>query len=165
MPAGPVVLNNTPLVALAGLGRLDLFESLFGEVAIPPAVRAEFLAIETERRQAQLSESPWIRCVPLQAPSRALSFGGLDTGEAEVLALAEELDARLVVIDERKARRYAERMGLPLTGTLGILLLAKRNGLLSAIGPTLQALEGAGLHVSSDLVRYALVLAGERIDP
>jgi predicted nucleic acid-binding protein len=50
---------------------------------------------------------------------------GLDRGEAEVLALAEEREARLVVIDERKARRYAQRLGIPLTGTLGLLVAAK----------------------------------------
>lgn len=165
MPAGPVVLNNTPLVALAGLGRLDLLKLLFGEVVIPPTVREEFLAIDTAQRQAELIQAPWIHCISLRAPSRTLSFGGLDRGEAEVLALAEEADARLVVIDERKARRYAERLGLALTGTLGVLLLAKEKGFLTSVAPAIQALEKAGLHVSHDLVRRTLLLAGERTDP
>jgi predicted nucleic acid-binding protein len=57
-----------------------------------------------------------------------LAYTGLDEGEASVLALAEELDASLVIVDERKGRRYAKRLGLAVTGTMGILLLAKEQG-------------------------------------
>jgi uncharacterized protein len=58
MPDGPVVLNNTPLVALWAVGRLDLLRDLFGEVLIPAAVEAEFLAIDRSLREKSLAESP-----------------------------------------------------------------------------------------------------------
>jgi predicted nucleic acid-binding protein len=106
MPAGPVILNNTPLVALTVLGRLDLLRDLFGEVLIPETVRDEFLAVDTALRREALANAPWIRAVSLADPRRALPYSGLDLGEAEVLALAEERSAGLVVIDEKKARRY-----------------------------------------------------------
>ena len=78
-----------------------------------------------------------------------------------MLALAEERDARLVVIDERKGRRYAERMGLPRTGSLGVLLLAKQAGLIDSVAPSVAKLQEAGLFLSPELVRRALEIAGE----
>lgn len=161
MPAGPVVLNNTPLVALSTLGRLDLLRDLFGEVLIPEAVREEFLAVDIALRREALSKAPWIRPVPLADPRRALSYSGLDLGEAEVLALAEECSATLVVIDEKKARRYAERMKFALTGTLGLLLLAREQGLIESITQEIGALQKAGLYLDSALVARARELAGE----
>ncbi|HEX2643847.1 MAG TPA: DUF3368 domain-containing protein [Thermoanaerobaculia bacterium] len=161
MPDGPVVLNNTPLVALWSIGRLDLLRELFGEVIIPLAVEAEFLAIDRSVREKSLADAPWVRTVGLAQPRRALAFAGLDQGEAEVLALAEERDARLVVLDERKARRFAERLELPLTGTLGLLLSAKETGLIDSVALLIDSIRDAGLYLRNDLVRRVLELAGE----
>lgn len=86
---------------------------------------------------------------------------GLDQGEAEVLVLAEEQNARLVIIDERKARRYAKRLGFPLTGTLGVLLLAKEKGIIPALAPLIEELQQAGLHLGIKLIKKVLQLAGE----
>ena len=105
-----------------------------------------------------------MRSVPLAQPRRALAFIGLDQGEAEVLTLAEEREARLVVIDERRGRRFAQRLGIPLTGTLGILLLAKGGGLIESVAVLIFRLQEAGLFLSSDLVRRTLELAGEQPD-
>lgn len=65
------------------------------------------------------------------------------------------------MIDERKARRYAQRIGIPLTGTVGLLLLAKERALLDAVGPWLARLQATGLHLDPALTRRALRLAGE----
>lgn len=161
MPIGPVILNNTPLVALWSLGRLDLLRDFYQEVLIPRAVEEEFLATETSARRKALEDAPWIKTVELSHPRRALAYAGLDDGEAAVLALAEEMDARLVVLDERKARRYAERLGLPLTGTLGIFLEAKKAGLIGSVSDPVSKLLKAGLFLSPDLVRRTLEIAGE----
>jgi uncharacterized protein len=161
MPDRPVVLNNTPLVAFWVLGRLDLLRELFDEVLIPPAVEAEFLAVEETVRREALGRAPWIKTAALSHPRRELAYADLDQGEAEVLALGEERDARLVIIDERKGRRYAERMGLPRTGSLGVLLLAKQAALIDSVVPSIAKLQEAGLFLSPELVRRALELAGE----
>jgi predicted nucleic acid-binding protein len=110
MRVGPVIVNNTPLVALWVLGRLDLLRELHDEVLIPQAVYDEFGATERAVRQAALENAPWIRLVSLANPQRAWVYIGLDLGEAEVLALAEERAARLVITDELKGRRYAQRL-------------------------------------------------------
>jgi predicted nucleic acid-binding protein len=161
MPAGPVISNNTALVALWVLGRLDLLRRLYGEVLIPQAVYDEFVATERALRQAALENAPWIKPVPLANPQRARVYIGLDLGEAEVLALAEERAARLVIVDELKGRRYAQRLELPLTGTLGLLLLAKEKGLVAGLASLLAELQDAGLYLDPDLVAQVLRLAGE----
>lgn len=161
MHDGPVIVNNTPLVALWTLRRLDLFQLLFGEVLAPAAVYAEFLAIERTLRQSTLATALWIRPVELTDPRRADTFVGIGRGEAEVLALAQERNARLVVIDDLRARRYAKRLTIPLTGTLGMLVLAKNEGHLAKVYPLIQELQMAGIFFSASLVRDVLMLAGE----
>ena len=161
MPDGPVVANNTPLAALWSIGRLGLLRDLFDQVLIPQAVFEEFLAIDREARRADLEKAPWIEVKAVSDPRRPLAYGGLDRGEAEVLALAEEQLARLVIIDERKGRRYARRMGFPLTGTLGVLLLAKESGFVDSVKDCIAELEEAGMHLASTLVTRVLELAGE----
>ena len=162
MPAAPVVVNSTPLVAFSSIGRLDILRALFGEIMIPPAVREEFLSIEKESRRKILREASWIRVVELDHPNRTAVYTGLDEGEAQVLILAEEQSASLVLIDERKARRYAERLKLPLSGTLGVLLLAKEEHVISTVQPLLKAIQSAGLYLHDELVEQVLALAGEK---
>lgn len=161
-PAGPVILNNTPLVALWSIGHLRLLRDLYGEVLIPQAVYEEFLATEMLVRQVALADASWIKIMPLVNPRQALVYVGLDQGEAEVLALANEQSARLVIMDERKGRRYAKRLGLSLTGTVGVLLTAKNHGLTSALAPLIDRLLEEGLFLAPDLVKKALELAGEK---
>lgn len=161
MPVKPVITNNTPLVALWLLDRLDLLRELYGEVWAPVAVCNEFLAAEPALRHVVLESTLWIHCVTLRYPHRAAVYVGLDQGEAEVLALAEECSPRLVIMDELRGRRYAQRLGLPLTGTLGVLLLAKERALLPAIAPLIDVLLEAGLYLSPALIAQALTLAGE----
>ena len=162
MPARPVVVNSTPLVAFWSIGRLDILRDLFGEIAIPPAVRGEFLSAERGERRKTLRESTWIQVIEIEHPNRVSVYAGLDEGEAQVLVLAEEQDASLVLIDERKARRFAERLNLPLSGTLGVLLLAKEEKIIPAVAPLLKEMQHAGLYLHEDLIEQVLNVAGEK---
>lgn len=163
-PGAPVVVNNTPLVALWVLGRLDLLQQLFSVALIPPAVQAEFLGAERAQRQRALENAPWIQTAVLRNPRRAVAYAGLDQGEAETLALAEECGGT-VIMDERKGRRYAQRLGLPLTGTMGVLLLAKERGLLTSVASAIAELRAAGLYLAPTLTAKVLELAGENEPP
>lgn len=138
MHSGPVVLNN-----------------------IPQAVYNEYLAVNKHARQQSLARSPWMHISHLRTPEYTLTFSGLDMGEAEVLALAVELSARLVVIDERKGRRYAQRLGIPVTGTLGVLLAAKSRGLVDNVAPIIDILLENDFYLHPALVSRALKAAGE----
>jgi predicted nucleic acid-binding protein len=157
-----VVVNTTPLIALALIGQLDLLRHLYGKVVIPPAVKDEVLAGGPGGiGVAELQRAKWIRTVPLQDPRRADLLSDLDRGEAEVIALAQELNAGLVIMDERLARRHAKRLGLTLTGTIGVLLRAKERKLVPAVGPLIDQLLQGGIWLGDDLVTEALRLAGE----
>jgi predicted nucleic acid-binding protein len=164
MPERPrlVVCNTTPLVALFLLDRLELLEKLYGSIVIPPTVRQEFLAGPLPRDRATVLENAaWIRAVQLESPRRADMLTDLDRGEAEVIALAEEQSADLVIMDERLGRKYVRRLGLPLTGTIGVLLRAKREGHIEAVKPLLQSVVSNGFYLTEKLVDEALHLAGE----
>lgn len=164
MPAaeGPVVVDATPIVALAGIARLDLFRSLYGEVLVPPAVWHELVTGgQRPGGLADLGLAPWIKiAAPPDAASFALS-ADLDRGEAEVIALARELNANLVVIDDRLGRRHALRLGLEITGTIGVLLRAKELGHVDRILPFLDGLQANGLYLSKRLKSWACARADE----
>ena len=149
MHEGPVIVNNTPLVALWTLRRLDLLRDLYGEVLTPTAVHAEFLAVEHVQRRSILAIATWIRPTTLSDVRRVDTFVGIGRGEAEVLALAQELQARLVIVDDRRACRFAKRLDFPLTGTLGVLLLAKSKGSADMVQPLIDELQLSGIFFSS----------------
>ncbi len=161
-----VVANTTPIIALALIGQLRLLGQLYVEVLIPPAVEDEILrggasgVGVTESREAT-----FIRITRLSDPSRADLLSDLDRGEAEVIALSQEVNADLVIIDERLARQHARRLGLKLTGTLGILLEAKRKGYVVAVKPLIEQLVQRGIRLSDEVIAEALRLAGESEAP
>jgi predicted nucleic acid-binding protein len=158
----PVVVNATPIISLALVSQLDLLRQLYGRIIIPPAVQAEVVAGgPTSVGRIELQAAGWILTTALQDPRRADLLADLDRGEAEVIALAQELHADLVVIDERLARRHAKRVGLTLTGTLGILLKAKERKLLPKVAPVVEELRQGGIWLSDAVVTEALRLAGE----
>jgi predicted nucleic acid-binding protein len=157
-----VVVSTTPIIALAIADQLTLLQHLYSQITIPPAVQAEVIAGGTSGVGVQeLQAASWVRVMPLQDPRRADLLTDLDRGEAEVLALAQELNAGLVIIDERLARRHARNLGLPLTGTLGVLLRAKQLHLIPAVQPLITAIQNGGIWLSDSLVAEALTLARE----
>lgn len=157
----PVVINNSPLVFLWILNLFPLLRELYTDVWIPEAVQEEFLGTDTIARRSSLNGAPWVRTVSLTDPQSASVYGRLDRGEASVLALAKEHDAHLIIIDEKKAREEAKRIGLPVRGTLGVLLEAKKKGLIDAIKPLLDALRDNGMYLEQSLIDDVLQLAGE----
>jgi uncharacterized protein len=132
MPAPLVIVNNTPLAALWTLEKLDLLRDLFGTVWLPTAVAAEFLVVHTTARRQALAQAVWLQTVALSDPRHALIYTGLDQGEAEVLALAIEHQARLVIMDERKGRRYARRLGLPNDSLLACWIACRHSSMAVA---------------------------------
>ncbi len=164
MPESPlrVVSNTTPIIALSVVRCLNVLRALYTEVLIPPAVHAEIMTGGLERAGVtELQLATWIRMKPLQDARRADLLVDLDRGEAEAIALTLELDADLLLVDERLARRHAQRLGLTITGTLGILLKAKERGLVAELRPLIQQLRDNRIRLSEDIVRKALLLARE----
>jgi predicted nucleic acid-binding protein len=156
-----VISNTTPIIALALVRQLDLLRALYGEVWIPPAVAAELRAGGARAGAAELATASYIRTVTLNDPRRADLLSDLDRGEAEVIALAQEHNVDLVIIDERLGRRHARRLGLPITGVLGVLLKAKQSGHLDAVRPCIDQMQQGGIRLSAALVQRVLELAEE----
>jgi predicted nucleic acid-binding protein len=154
-----VVSNTSALVGLAVLGRFDLLQSLYGGVLVPEAVWNEFVRIGSRRSDIQASQK--VSCVTVESVSdrslvRALS-ADVHTGEAEAIALAVERRADLLLVDDRRARRAALRLGLKVLGLLALLIEAKRRGLIHAVKPLLdQLIAKADFWISAEL--YAMVL-------
>ena len=155
--AGAVVSNTSPLLNLSIIGRLDLVRERFGTVLIPEAVRAELRIEEDQPGSAALREAleaGWlrVRAVTAERPLATALRGDLDEGESEAIALAVEVGAARVLLDEREGRKRARALGLPITGVLGILLWAQRNGKLASVRDAVRQLrEEAGFYVASAL--------------
>ena len=157
----PSVVSNTgPLIALATIGQFDLLRKLFGEILIPPAVRAEIL---DENTVDAVTAADWIivRTAQDEIAVQLLS-GELDAGESEAIVLARELKADPLLIDDRSARHRANIIELSTIGTLGVLLLAKTEGLVPVLESLLGDLRRAGFHMSDELYDQVLDSAGEK---
>ncbi len=151
------VANAGPLIHLSWIDRLDLLPALFTDVLVPQAVQDEVLRAEASvRGLVALREAfaaGWleVRAVADRAAVAALQTD-LDRGESEAIVLMREAGADLLLLDDRRARAAAERQGLPLTGTLGILRLARERGLIPAALPLLDELRQHGFRIGADLV-------------
>lgn len=159
-----VVSNTSPIINLAVVGQLDLLHQLYGKVIVPRAVHDEFVIVAKEQPIAIDIESfDWIetRKVTNQTAVASLQLE-LDEGEAEAIALALELNADLLLLDERKGRLVAARLGLKFIGLLGVLIEAKHKGLVVSIKPILDDLiKKAGFWISPELYEHVLQVARE----
>jgi predicted nucleic acid-binding protein len=156
-----VVSDASPIIALSRIGHLELLHALFGEVIVPERVRQEVLV--GPGGPELLAAAPWIevRSVARAELVKRLEQS-LDPGEAAAIALAVEIGAGLILIDERLGRAAAVREGLQVTGVVGVLILGRRAELIPRIRPLLDRLvHGANLRLGDDVVREALRLAGE----
>jgi len=156
------VINATPLISLAIIDKLSLLDELFDEIYIPKTVFKE--ATIKWKRKADVIEG-WSNHRTLgttDVRAKASLELILDEGEAEVIVLAQEIKADLVIIDEDKARKIAKLNNLKCTGTIGVLLDAKREGKIFQLKPFLDRLIAEGIYISDYLYNNAMVLSNER---
>jgi uncharacterized protein len=160
-----VVGDASVFIALQRIDALPLLPRIFGEVHVPDAVWRE--VFESRGPGAVTAPPAWIvrhRIAIAAQPDREL--GALDAGEAEAIQLAQALCADLLLIDEAAGRRVAVRLGLKVTGVVGVLVEARRRGEIRQLHPHLVRLRAAGFWLSDELVASALKLAAEdRPDP
>jgi uncharacterized protein len=159
-----VVSNTSPIINLAMVGELDLLQKLYSKITIPEAVRRE-IAIEGAGQPgaSEVETLDWIEvCQVVDRTAVALLQAELDDGEAEAIALAVELEADLVLLDERKGRAIAGRLGLKFVGLLALLIEAKQKGAIAAVKPVVDSLiEKAGFWINAELYNRVLKAAGE----
>jgi predicted nucleic acid-binding protein len=159
-----VISDASPLIVLAKLGHLDWLRVIYGKVVVPPAVWGEVAVDENRFPDARAIRRAlvegWLEVTPATKaiPPAALDLG---RGEREAIALAEELDA-VLIIDEWAGRQVAQRLGLKVTGTAGVLLTAKLRGLTKSLQDELDRLEKeTTFWLSSDLRADLLRQASE----
>ncbi|HEX3127256.1 MAG TPA: DUF3368 domain-containing protein [Thermoanaerobaculia bacterium] len=161
-----VVSNTSPITSLAAIGHFDLLRVLFGQIHIAQGVWHELN--QGGRRHPgshEVENASWVDRHEVENRTLVTILRrDLDRGEAETLALAVELKAVLVLLDEKEGRHAASRLGLSPLGVLGILLQAKRLGKIQEIRSCLDALrQQAGFFLGDRLYRDILEQAGEEV--
>lgn len=159
-----VVSNTSPISNLAKIGQLNLIQQLYGRILIPDAVYEELLderAGETVIRAVQ--SATWLEIKSVQNQELVDNLRTrVNVGEAEAIALAVEVNATRLIIDERLGRQAAKDLGVKITGVLGILLLAKRQKLIIDVRPIMDNLIGqASFRISRQLYANVLNAADE----
>jgi len=161
-PRQKVVCNTGPLIGLAQVGLEMLPFQLYPEVIIPSTVRDELMAKPSADHAKLVAVLQHARIHQCQNPPDALLVAELDDGEADVIATARELGLSHVLIDERKARRIATHIyQLHVKGTAGLLVDAKKEGIISHVAPYLDGMIQAGYFLGNSLVEACLKAANE----
>jgi uncharacterized protein len=159
-----IVSDTSPLCNLAIIDHLWLLEVIYQTVIIPNLV-ADELAAAKNPVIATIPQLNWIQTRTVTNITLATQLQrdrGLDAGEANAIALALELQADDLLIDERLGRREAKLLGLSIIGILGILITAKQRQLISQVQPVMDALiHQAGFRISPQLYQQVLTLANE----
>lgn len=157
-----VICNTSPLQYLHQADLLHLLPSLFDSVTVPPAVVSE---LNMGRRQGvflpEVADLPWLTVRPVRDRGLLPLVTGLGIGEKEVLALGLEAPHHLLLLDDRDARRHAVAAGLEITGTLGLLLLAKERGVLNSVHTAVERLQALRFRLGPSIHRKVLALANE----
>jgi len=151
-----------PLIYLSVLGRLPLLRDLFVEVLAPDAVYEEVVlhghGLPGANETKAAIESGWLRRAVVQNKALVDALPGeLDAGEAEAIALARELGLRWILMDDRSGRAKARLMGLTVTGTIGVLLLAKSSGIDVDLKRDLDLLGEHNFRISHELYEQLIV--------
>jgi predicted nucleic acid-binding protein len=157
-----VVINTSPLIVLFKSQLIDILPQVCREIIIPNAVWSEVVkAGKNDLPSQQLPQITWGKKVDLISISPTITSWGLDPGETEVLSFAWENKGYRVIIDDAAGRRVARTLNIPFIGTVGLLLVAKQQGMLDSMTLAIQSLKDSGLWLSDDLVKYLIEEAGE----
>ena len=156
-----LVADSGPLIALAGISHLHLLPQLYSRIAAPLAVIPEIRVGEhLSPGHRFLDDIPWLECMESPQPPDSLSIV-LGRGEAEAITLARLHADSLLLLDDHQARRAAEALGLSITGTAGILVRAKKEGMVETVGPLLHKMREQGYFLSDVVIQYACRQAKE----
>ena len=153
-----VVADASPLIAFHQIGQLTLLQAVFTTLLVPPSV--------AKRSRRAYPPSPWVVERGLAQPiPPSLLAAELGAGETEAISLALEIHADHLLVDEKEGRHLAERLGLHVIGTLGVLLAAKRKGLIPAVRPQIEALLQNNFWISRQVVERTLADVEEHEPP
>ena len=148
-----VVSDTTPLISLLKIKRIGLLEKLFGEVVIPQAVFTELTVDIRFDEEAEVIKNE--KFISVKEVSNMASVNilkratGLDQGESEAIILSDEIQADILLMDEAKGRKISDQMGIHIMETIGILMVAYEDDILTAdeVKKCIDGLQNAGRHI------------------
>lgn len=147
-----IISDASCFIVLSNINRLDLLRIIYGHVSTTPEVAAEY--------GEPLPE--WVSIVEVKDKSKQLLLElQIDKGESSAIALALEMPGSTIILDDYKARKAAQQLGLTYIGTIGIIVKAKLKGIVPSIKPVLNKIKQTDFRLSSELEAEALKLANE----
>jgi len=158
-----VIVNSTPLIALCNAGLLKILKEIYGCIIIPKAVFDEVTAKPDSACVQIKNNMDWIIVEKItDIADRKMYKAKLHAGEVDVMILAQsEPRADLVIIDDNAAKKTAKYLGLKVTGTIGVLLKAKKIGIIASVRDEIDTIRNNGFYISDDVIKMALKQAGE----
>jgi predicted nucleic acid-binding protein len=151
-----VVADTSPINYLILIGEIEILAKMYGTVVIPRAVREELLRPSAPEMVRNWIVRPpaWLEVrTPVNAADESLT--ALDPGERDAIILAGELNAVQLIVDDRQGRREAEKRGIPVIGTLGVLREAATLGLLD-LPNAVKRLEATSFHIAPQILARLL---------
>lgn len=157
-----VVSNSSPLISLAKIGALDLLQKLYGELVISVEVHAEVVMDGAGLAgAADVSKRLWIKWQKIRHPgaleelrSRHLNLG---IGELSAMVLAREIGADLILLDDLRARKFAQKQGIRVQGSIAVLEASYRRGQIADLRQAYAHMLQAGVYLDRDLLNRILV--------
>jgi predicted nucleic acid-binding protein len=160
--ATPPVIDSSPLILLAKANLLGLLQMFYPEVLVPSTVAAEIRQYGTTDVTFQsLIQTEWLVIVETPSIPEPVRVCNLDPGESAVLAWAYNYPDTEAILDDLAARRCANSLGIPVRGTLGLVLKAKQQGKIPSARTLLEQLRQSGMYLSERVLNQSLELVGE----
>jgi predicted nucleic acid-binding protein len=150
------IVNASPVIALARVGRVDLLARLPAQAALPQAVVEEISVAPEDDPARQALDQGIFKIVKASPVPDTILAWDLGKGESAVLAYALAHRGSVAILDDGAARRCARSLSLPVTGTLAVVILAKQHGLIESAAQVLHALRGADFRLDDGLIRDVL---------
>ena len=157
------ICNTSPLQYLHQINQIDLLPEIYGSIQVPQAVADEIATgLHNDNDLPHLEDLYWLSIRPNEENTDISKFpSGLGKGEIHVISSGLKMPDETLILDDRIARQFAFKSGLKVTGTVGILLLAKKLGMITSIKQSLDHLAALGFRISPDIYHKGLNLAGE----
>ncbi|MBI4761153.1 MAG: DUF3368 domain-containing protein [Chloroflexota bacterium] len=155
------VLNASPLIVMGKIGQIDLFTAIAQKVVLPAAVAEEIKAgpeNDAARLAIEAGKFPIVEAPPASPELMAWDLGA---GETSVISFALSNPDWTAILDDAAARKCATSFGVPVKGSLAVIVLAKRRGLIPSAKQLLRALQAAGLHLDEKLISQILMTVRE----
>lgn len=147
-----IISDTSCFIILTNIGELELLHKVYGQILTTTEIAAEY--------GEPLPE--WVEIATVNDKYRQqLLEMQIDKGESSAIALALETPNSIVILDDYKARKIAERLGITLTGTIGVIIKAKLNGTIPSVKPLLEKIKRTDFRLSAEIETQALKEAAE----